>query len=90
MCACVASLLAACGRHATQQDCQLIVDKSVELEMKESGTTDAAAISKRESDVRAALEDRIRACGRDLRVTGKTMTCVRAAQTSKEISDCLR
>ncbi len=80
----------ACSR-ATEADCRLIVDKSVELEMKEStdAAVDAAAVQKRVEQVRSELDDQIRACqGR--RVTEKTMACVRAAQTSGELDKCLR
>jgi hypothetical protein len=81
--------LAACSR-ATEADCKLIVDKSVELEMKGAGTaSDAAAVAQRSQQVRVELDEQIRDCqGR--RVTDKTMACVRAATTSEELDKCLR
>jgi hypothetical protein len=83
--------VSACNR-ATEADCKLIVDKSVELEMKESAAdagVDAAAISHRSQEVRAELDEQIRACqGR--RVTDKTMACVRGSKSSEELDQCLR
>jgi hypothetical protein len=82
--------LAACGRHATQADCQLIVDRSVELQMKETGVeNDASAIQKRKEQVRAELDDEIKNC-ETRRVTDKTMACVRDATSSAELDQCLR
>jgi hypothetical protein len=78
-----------CGRRATDADCQLIVDRSVELQMKEMSESDARAIAEREAQVRAALGDEIRSC-ESRRVTDKTIACVRSASTSKELDSCLR
>lgn len=79
----------ACGRRATDADCRLIVDRSVELQMKELSRTDVGAIAQREQQVRAALEDEIRSC-ESRHVTDKTLACVRAASTLKELDTCLR
>jgi hypothetical protein len=85
----LAALLSACGRHATELDCQLIVDKSVELQLRETNQTSAEAIEKREEQVRAELQDEIKSCeGR--RVTEKTLACVHAASTTLELDKCLR
>jgi hypothetical protein len=78
-----------CGRHATDADCRLIVDKSVELQMKAMAENDGAAIAAREQQVRVALQDQIHAC-ESYRVTDKTMACVRAAPTMKDLDECLR
>jgi hypothetical protein len=83
-------LLSSCGRHATRADCQLIVDRSVELQLKALDETDADTIAKREAAVRAALDDEIKSCERDRRVTDRTMTCVRSAKTTQELDGCLR
>jgi hypothetical protein len=81
--------LCACGRRATQADCQLIVDRSVELQLKELSEADAAAIASREREIRGQLTEEIRSC-EGHRVTEKTLACVRAASTSKELDTCLR
>ncbi len=78
-----------CGRRATELDCQLIVDKSVELQLKETNQTSPEAIQKREEQVRSELGSEIKSCeGR--RVTEKTMACVHAASTTQELDQCLR
>jgi hypothetical protein len=81
--------LSGCGRRATEADCQLIVDKSVDLQLKQMSETDAPSIRKREQEVRTALEGEIKSCeGR--RVTERTMACVQAASTAEELDTCLR
>ena len=84
-----AAALAACGRRATEADCRLIVDRSVELQMKEMSNTTPSAIHQRAEQVRGELGDEIKACeGR--RVTDKTVSCVQAASTSMDLDKCLR
>jgi hypothetical protein len=85
----VAAVAVGCGRRATDADCRLIVDRSVELQMKEMSHYDVAVIAQREQRVRAALDDQLRSC-QSRRVTDRTMTCVRAASTMKELDTCLR
>jgi hypothetical protein len=81
--------LVTCGRRATPADCQLLVDRSVELQLKELNHADAAAIAERERQVRAELDDEIRSC-ESRRVTEKTMDCVRAASSTSELDRCFR
>ncbi len=86
-----AALLACigCGRRATELDCQAIVDKSVELQLREANQSSPEAIQKREEQVRAELQDEIKSCeGR--RVTENTMACVHAAPSTQELDKCLR
>jgi len=84
-----APLAAACGRPATEEDCQLIVNKSVELQMKEMSRVDSPSIKKREEEVRAQLGEEIKACeGRH--VTERTLACVRSASSAQELDACLR
>ncbi len=78
-----------CGRRATAADCQLIVDKSVELQMKEMSFTSPAEVQKRVEQVRSQLQGEIASCeGR--RITDRTVACVQAAKTTKEMDQCLR
>ena len=78
-----------CGRRATPADCQLIVDRSVELQAKEADENDPATLGEREKRIRAALAPEIMEC-ESRRVTDRTMACVQAAQSSKELETCLR
>jgi hypothetical protein len=83
-------LCAACGRRATRADCQLIVDRSVEVQLSEKGQTDPAAIAKRKGEVRADLDDKISTCERERRVTDKMMACVQSASTTSDLAACLQ
>jgi hypothetical protein len=82
--------MAGCGRRATTADCELIVDRSVELQMQAQSETDPAVIAARKTEVRAELDDEIKSCERERRVTDKTMACVRSAKTTQELDACLR
>jgi hypothetical protein len=83
-----AALCGACGRRATPADCQLIVDKSVELQMKAMSETDPAVIRDREAHIRGELQDELKQC-ETRRVTDKTMACVSTATSSTELDKCL-
>lgn len=83
-------LCAACGRRATRADCQLIVDRSVEVQLSEKGQTDPAAIAKRKGEVRADLDENISTCERERRVTDKMMACVQSASTTSDLAACLQ
>lgn len=79
----------ACGRKANEADCQLIVDRSVELQMKEMEKSEREAIEKRQQQLRKELEGEMKDCvGR--RVTDKMMACVRAAQSSADLEKCVK
>lgn len=81
--------LTSCGRRATHADCELIVDKSVELQLRELSGANTADVQKRIEEVRAALQDDIASCeGR--RVTEHTVECVQAAKATRELDQCLR
>src|SRR5580692_7573201 len=82
------TLAVGCGRRATPADCQLIVDKSVELQMKSTAETDPKAVAEREVRIRAALGDQIKVC-ETRRVTDKTIACVQAAAATSELEQCL-
>jgi len=58
----LAGTVCGCGRRATEVDCQLIVDKSVELQLRDTNQTSAEAIEKREEQVRAELQDEMKSC----------------------------
>lgn len=84
-----AFVLAACGRKATEADCQLIVDRSVELQMKDMAKGEPEAIAKRQAQLRTELEAQMKDCvGR--RISDPMMTCVKNAQTSEALEACVR
>ena len=85
----LAPMLVGCGRKATREDCEVVVDKNVELQLKALGVTDPAIVTKRRDEMRAAMHDDIDKCiGK--RVTDGMMTCVKNAETADKIDKCLR
>lgn len=85
----LAPMLVGCGRKATHEDCEVVVDKNVELQLKQLGVTDPAIVVKRRDEMRAAMKDDIDKCvGK--RVTDGMMTCVKNAETADKIDKCLR
>lgn len=81
--------LAGCGRKATREDCDVVVDKNVELQLKALGVVDPAVVSKRREEMRASMKDDIDKCvGK--RVTDGMISCVKNAETTEKIDKCLR
>ena len=81
--------LLACGRKATREDCEMVVDKNIEAKLKADGVSDPAVVQKRKDELKPGLKEDIDKCvGR--RVTDGMMKCVRAAETTEQIDKCLR
>jgi hypothetical protein len=81
--------LAGCGRKATREDCEAVVDRNVELQLKALGVTDPATVAKRRDEMRGSMKDDIDKCvGK--RVTDAMMACVKSAETADKIDKCLR
>ncbi|MBX3186452.1 MAG: hypothetical protein KF819_05520 [Labilithrix sp.] len=82
-------LLAGCGRKATRADCEMVVDRNVELQLRKMGVNDSAVIEKRREEMRASMRDDIEKCvGK--RVTDGMMSCVQSAETAEQIDKCLK
>ena len=82
--------LAACGRPATVEDCNTIIAKSAELELRAQNVTDPAVIAQRTDAVKAARgEELLKKCvGK--RITDAALACVSRASTPKEVDKCLQ
>lgn len=79
----------ACGRKATREDCEMVVERNIEVKLKADGVTDPGVIQKRKDELKGILKDDIDKCvGK--RVTEGMMTCVKGAQTAEQIDKCLR
>jgi hypothetical protein len=77
-----------CGHPATESECQLIVDKNVELQIK-AMSAPPADVEKEKARVRAEMDPLLKGCvGR--RITNRMLTCVRGANTVKEVDQCTR
>ncbi len=84
------ALLPGCHR-ATEQDCERIVDRMVELELKDQGIADEKTVASRKVDARAKKHDTLIASCIGKRLPQSSMTCIDKAQTPSEITErCLR
>jgi hypothetical protein len=79
----------ACGRKATAEDCDLIVDRYVEVELSALKVTDPAVITQRKAEMRRDLKDDLKACP-GKRITDSMIACVRGAQSNGELDKCTR
>lgn len=85
----LATALVGCGRKATREDCEAVVDKNVELQLKALGVTEPGVVTKRRDEMRASMREDIEKCvGK--RVTDAMMSCVKSAETAEKIDKCLR
>jgi hypothetical protein len=81
--------LTGCGRKATREDCDAVVDKNVELQLKALGVVEPGTVAKRRDEMRASMKDDIDKCvGK--RVTDSMISCVKNAESTEKIDKCLR
>ena len=87
-CACaLAFAIAGCGRKATQADCDLILDRYVEVQLKAMNVNDPATIDKRKAEMRGDMKEEVKGCvGK--RVTDGMLACVKSAKSNEEIDKC--
>lgn len=84
-----ATLLGACGRPATEADCQLVLDKLVEVELKAAKTTDPDSVAKKQASLRESMKNELKDCvGR--KVSDRMLGCVREAQATADVLACIR
>ena len=85
------SWLGGCSRPlATPDDCREILDRIVELELRERGLRDPLLTERRQKQYRSLFATELKACpGKPL--DPEAMPCVRRAQNVKElVHSCLR
>ena len=83
--------LGGCGHPATERECQEILDKVVELELRGQNVNDPATLELRKKTTREARsKDLLPSCtGR--KITDQAMACIRSASSYDEIDNrCLR
>jgi hypothetical protein len=87
--------VAGCGHPASEAECEIIVNRIVELELKAQKVTDPNEIAKRRSESLGLAGDRGKAqvlegcVGK--RITDRALVCVREADTASDITDrCLQ
>ena len=87
---CVGAFAASgCGHPASPDECNAIIAKSAELELRAQNVNDPATIAQRTAAVKAARgEELLKRCvGK--RITDRALACVGSAQTPKEVDKCL-
>ncbi len=78
-------------RYATEQDCERIIDRIVELELKEQGITDPRLIEQRKTDTRQKKREELLAGCIGKRISESAMTCIDKAESARDITEkCLR
>lgn len=78
-----------CGRHATQADCDKILDRMVVVKLKERNITDPPSVQKMQAELRKDAETDLPGCvGK--RITDSAMACIEKAETQEAIIKCLR
>jgi hypothetical protein len=84
-----AAVLGGCGHPASREECEEIVNRSAEIELRSQNVTDPKVIAERTEAMRAAKgTELINHCvGR--RITGGAMMCVRKATTPEQMDKCL-
>jgi hypothetical protein len=82
--------LAACGRPATQQECDEIVGRIAELELREAKTTSPDDVQKQVLETKQAFREKTKHECVGKRITTRALACVRNAKTAEEIvRECL-
>jgi chorismate mutase len=85
----IAVAMLGCGRHATQADCEAILDRMVVVKLKQKNITDPESVKKMQGDMRKDAESDFPGCvGR--RITDSAMDCIKKAETQEAIVKCLR
>jgi hypothetical protein len=90
LCVSTVVLLSGCGRPATVQDCEQIVARVTELELKKASITDPAVIQEQVANSKAAFQDQAMAQCVGKRVTKGFMDCIARASTAEQLmQECL-
>jgi hypothetical protein len=89
--AALCALLSVSCHRATEQECEQILDRIVELELRERGVTDPEAIKRRTEETKAKKREALIQSCVGKRISAANMQCIREAPTAADITDkCLR
>lgn len=78
-------VLIACGRPATQSDCDFIVGRIAELELRADKGADPQDVAKQVAETKQEFQAKAKRECVGKRVTEKALRCVRNAKTAEEI-----
>ncbi len=79
-----------CGHPATEPECEEILQRSAELELRSRNITDAEMIKTRVAAAREAKRDKLMGLCVGRRITDNAMSCIREAGTSEDLEACLQ
>jgi hypothetical protein len=79
------TVIAGCGRPATEAECDEIVGRIAELELREAKNADPADVQKQVAETKQAFHEKTRSQCVGKRVTDYALRCVRNAKTAEEI-----
>jgi hypothetical protein len=86
----LSAAIAGCGHPATREECDQILSKSAEIELRGQNVTDPATIAERTAAARATpkvVEFSAQCLGK--RITQSALDCVRKATTAEQFDHCL-
>lgn len=82
----------ACGRPATEEECEQILERTARLELRERmGEADAKLLDAEVNATKQAMRESMMNNCVGKRITERALTCVRDAETTKELTEgCFR
>ncbi len=84
------TILTSCGRPATEQECDEIVGRIAELELREAKAGTPDEVQKQVLETKEAFRAKTKHECVGKRITSHALTCVRNAKTAEEIvHECL-
>ena len=87
----LAFALSGCGHPATREECDQIIDKVVELELRGQNINDPAVVAQRKVDTRNKLGADLQKKCEGRKMTKGTMDCVKSATSYDDIENrCFR
>jgi hypothetical protein len=78
-------LLVGCGRPATQAECDEIVGRIAELEIRDTAPAASAEVQKQVAETKQAFQAKSKRECVGRRITSRAIGCVRSAKTAEEI-----
>ena len=79
-----------CGHPASEQECQEILQRSAELELRSRNITDTDTIQSRVAAAREAKREQLMGLCLGRRITDAAMACIRRAASSEALEACLQ
>mgnify|MGYP000899659836 CR=1 FL=1 len=86
----VASAAAACGRSATEADCEEIVERIARLQLEADGPARAETVAAEVEAFKARARERVRAECVGKPMSARVLGCARAATRVEAVEECFR